>query len=102
MATKTQQYPDASLWAAATEDTPHYRTTPENNEASSRARAALEAYQGATGESAPMDTGTVRCLIQDIMHWQQQRDPQCDARETIKEAFGFAYEDFANEAKGRS
>lgn len=77
-----------------------YKTTSKNEERAARAEGALDTYSRMLGEGGRVDCDTVRDLIQDIMHWKQQDDPDCDARETIKEAFESAYGDFQFEAEG--
>ena len=61
-----------------------------------RAQAALDAYQQASGEQAVHDSGRVRDLLQDLIHWlaaHQYTDP-C---ETFQEAADTAYRGFPKE-----
>ena len=75
-----------------------YKLTEKNKQRASRAEGTLNAYKDLLGEGGPIDADTVRDLIQDIMHWRAQDDPDGNARETVMEACRNAYNDFPSEA----
>jgi chromosomal replication initiation ATPase DnaA len=74
-----------------------YQRSPKNVQRAEAAEDVLTAYANRDGSVVDLDT--VRDLIQDLMHWQAQRegvDPST-AVDSILEATATAARDFPNE-----
>lgn len=73
-----------------------------NIERAERADTALTVYsREGLGEGQDPDLDTVRDFIQDLFHWQKQRDPRGDTEASLREAFEAAARDWPNEWAGR-
>jgi hypothetical protein len=72
-----------------------YKVTQQNQRRAARIEAALACYGSDDAESM------VRDFLEDLLHWQAQRDPRRDPVVTLSEAFRVAVHDFPFEASGK-